>query len=63
MHKIPNSRLEQDVAPGATRRYALAVRRWQKSRRIYVRPRTGPQSAHLWWPAVDKLQAAGVRIA
>ena len=22
----------------------------QKSRRIYVRPRTGPQSAHLWWP-------------
>jgi len=21
----------------------------QKSRRIYVRPRTGPQSAHLWW--------------
>jgi len=19
--------------------------------RIYVRPRTGPQSAHLWWPA------------
>ena len=30
----------------------------QKSRRIYVRPRTGPQSAHLWWPAVAKLQAA-----
>ena len=24
----------------------------QKSRRIYVRPRTGPQSAHLWWPAL-----------
>jgi len=23
----------------------MAVRRWQKSRRIYVRPRTGPQSA------------------
>jgi len=20
-----------------------------------VRPRTGPQSAHLWWPAVAKL--------
>jgi len=36
----------------------MAVRRWQKSRRIYVRPRTGPQSAHLWWPAVAKLQAA-----
>ena len=25
----------------------MAVRRWQKSRRIYVRSRTGPQSAHL----------------
>ena len=41
----------------------MAVRRWQKSRRIYVRPRTGPQSAHLWWPAVAKLQATGVPIA
>jgi len=30
----------------------------QKSLRIYVRPRTGPQSAHLWWPAVAKLQRA-----
>jgi len=30
---------------------------------IYVRPRTGPQSAHLWWPALTKLQAAGVPIA
>ena len=40
-----------------------AVRRWQKSRRIYVRPRPGPQSAHLWWPAVAKLQAASVPIA
>jgi len=29
----------------------------QKSRRIYVRLRTGPQFAHLWWPAVAKLQA------
>jgi len=51
---------------GAARRYApppMAVRRWQKSRRIYVRPRTGPQSAHLWWPAVAKLQAACVPIA
>ena len=27
-------------------------RRWQfDSRRIYVRPRTDPQFAHLWWPA------------
>ena len=30
----------------------ICPRRWQfDSRRIYVRPRTGPQSAHLWWPA------------
>jgi len=28
-----------------------------------VRPRTGPQSAHLWWSAVAKLQAASVPIA
>ena len=41
----------------------MAVRRWQKSRRIYVRPRTGPQSAHLWWAAVAKLQAASVPTA
>ena len=27
----------------------ICPRRWQfDSRRIYVRPRTGPQSAHLW---------------
>ena len=35
----------------------------QKSRRIYLRPRTGPQSARLWWPAAAKLQAARVPIA
>ena len=34
----------------------------QKSRRTYVRPRTGPQSAHLWWPAGAQLQAASVPI-
>jgi len=29
-----------------------------------LRPSTdGPQSAHLWWPAVAKLQAASVPIA
>jgi len=38
-------------------------RRQFDSRRIYVRPRTGPQSAHLWWRAVAKLQAASVPIA
>ena len=26
----------------------IAVRRWQKLRWIHVRPRTGPESAHLW---------------
>ena len=33
--------------------YKLSPRlQWQfNSRRIYVRPRTGPQSTHLWWPA------------
>ena len=41
----------------------MAVRWWQKSRQIYVRPRTGPQFAHLWWSSVAKLQAAGVPIA
>ena len=39
--------LKQVIAPGAARRYAPPPRRWQfDSRRIYVRPRTGPQSAH-----------------
>ena len=39
----------------------MPPRQWQfDSRRIYVRPRTGPQSAHHWWPAVAKLQAASV---
>jgi len=35
----------------------------QKSLQIYFRPRTGPQSAHLWWPAAAKLQVASVPIA
>ena len=30
---------------------------------LYIRPRTGPRSTHLWWPAVAKLQAASVPIA
>jgi len=55
----------QDIAPGAARRYApVDGSSIQKSRRIYVRPRTvGPQSAHLWWSAVAKLQAVIVPIA
>ena len=51
--------------PTAVRRWHIVSRRssWiQKSLRIYVRPRTGWQSAHLWWPAVAKLQAASVPI-
>jgi len=59
--------VQQGIAPGAARRYAppppMAVRRWQKSRRIYVRPRTVPQSAHFCWPAMAELQAASVPIA
>ena len=55
--------MKQVIVPGAARRYA-PPRRWQfDSMRIYVRPRTGPLSAHLWWPAVAKLQAASVPIA
>ena len=47
----------------------VAVRWWhivsppiKKSQQIYVHPRTGPHSAHLWWPAVAKLQAASCAI-
>jgi len=50
---------------GAARRYAPPAdgSLIQKSRRIYIRPRTGLQSTHLWWPAVAELQAASVPIA
>ena len=55
---------KQGIALGAARRYAPADgSSIQNSRRIYVRSRTGPQSTHLWWPAVAKLQAASVPIA
>ena len=46
--------------PAEARRHAslpTAVRWRQKSRH------TGPQSAHLWWPVVAKLQAASVPVA
>ena len=50
------------LSPGGGEK--ICPRRLQfESRRIYVRPRTGPQSAHLWWPAVAELQAASVPIA
>ena len=29
---------------------------------LYIRPRTGPQSTHDWYPAVAKLQAASVPV-
>jgi len=49
------------AAAGESLETNTCVSPWiQQSRRIYVRPRTGPQSAHLWWPAVAKLQAARV---
>jgi len=57
---------KQGIAPGgAARRYASHAdgSSIQKSRRIYVRPWTGPQSAHLWRLAVAKLQAVSVPIA
>jgi len=41
----------------------MAVWLWQKLQRIYICPRMDPQSAHLWWPAVAKLQAASMPIA
>ena len=44
------SERQQRLENNAVRRYA--PRRWQFDlQRINVRPRTGPQSAHLWWPA------------
>jgi len=36
---------------------------FQKLWRIYDRLQTVPQSTHLWWLAVAKLQAASVPIA
>jgi len=52
------------LAPRPPRQSGRLRQSWiEKSRRIYVRPRTGPHSAHLWWPAVAKLQATSVSIA
>ena len=62
--KLNNATLNK-LSPWQRRdNYAPCRCRWQlDSRRIYVCPRMGPQSAHLWWPAVAKLQAASVPIA
>jgi len=54
--------LQQVIAP-QVRRDDMPPSRWQfDSRRIYIRPLTGPQSTHFWWPAMAKLQAASVPI-
>jgi len=55
LNKVSPRGLRDDMPPPP-----MAVRRWQKSRRIYVRPRTDPQSAHQWWPSVAKLQVSNV---
>jgi len=55
---------KQGITPGRRNDMPppMALLRWQKSRRIYVRPRTCPQSAHFWWPAVTELQAASLKL-
>ena len=50
-NKSPD-RVVTSYRPGGRRRNDMPPRRWQfDTRRIYARFRTGPQSAHLWWPA------------
>ena len=49
--------------PGGGETICARRRQFDWRRRIYVRPRTGLQSTHLWWPVVAKLQAASVPIA
>jgi len=54
---LANATSNKIYRPGAARRYAPADGSpIQKSRLIYVRPRTGTQSAHLW---CRRCQAAG----
>ena len=55
--KVSSRGRRDDNAPSAD-----GSSKGQKSLRIYIRPRTGPQSAHLWWPALAKLQAASVHV-
>jgi len=58
-HAFKEPLIKQGIAPGAARRYAPADgSSIHKSRWIYVRPRTHPQSAHLWWPVVPISSAA-----
>jgi len=63
--KVRSNSFRQGIAPGGGETICAPAdgTSIQNSRLIYVRPRTGPQSAHLWWPAVAKLQAASVPIA
>ena len=49
---------KQGIAPEESRRYAPA-----DGSSTVAKKRVCPQSAHLWWPAVAKLQATSVPIA
>jgi len=63
-NKVSPRRRRDDMLPAdgsSTVAYRIGADR--KSRRICVRPRTGPQPAHLWWPAVAELRAASVPLA
>jgi len=53
-HRQVHDEKVSDSAGGET----MAVRQWQKSRRIYIHPRMGRQ-----WLAVAKVQEASVPIA
>jgi len=63
-NEVSVRRRRDDMLPAdgsSTVAYRIGADR--KSRRICVRPRTGPQPAHLWWPAVAELRAASVPLA
>jgi len=58
--------IQERIGPGAARRYPPAEGTSTVAKiavDLRLSARTGPQSAHLWWPAVAKLQAASVPIA
>ena len=55
VHKSPPG-VTNETSYRATRRDMPPRRR---SRRIYVRARTDPQSAQLWWPGIGAARLAG----
>ena len=61
-NKVSLRRRRDDMPPGPLPS-ADGSSTVEKPRRIYVRPRTGPESAQLWCPAVATLQAASEPIA